>query len=131
MLKYFYTGKYNEPINESKDLRLQLQVHVLTYNLADKYNVPTLMELAEKRFKSSLGGGPTLEEYLSVVSDVYTIPPSANALRAVAVEYARTKFRDMMQSADLELLRATLQDIPDESRKDTHKNARSATSRCT
>jgi len=28
MLKYFYTGKYNEPINESKDPRLQLQVQV-------------------------------------------------------------------------------------------------------
>jgi hypothetical protein len=113
MLKYFYTGKYNEPINESKELRLQLQVQVLTYNLADKYDVPTLMGLAGKRFKSTLGEGPTPEEYLSVVSDVYTIPTSTNALRAIAVEYARMKFRDMMQSADLEILRATLQDVPE------------------
>jgi hypothetical protein len=71
------------------------------------------MGLAEKRFKSTLGGGPTPEEYLSVVSDVYTIPTSTNALRAIAVEYARMKFRDMMESADLEILRATLQDIPE------------------
>jgi hypothetical protein len=113
MLKYFYTGKYNEPINESKELRLQLQFQVLTYNLADKYDVPTLMGLAGKRFKSTLGEGPTPEEYLSVVSDVYTIPTSTNALRAIAVEYARMKFRDMMQSADLEILRATLQDAPE------------------
>ena len=113
MLKYFYTGKYNEPINESKDLLLQLKVQVLTYNLADKYDIPALMGLAEKRFKSTLGGGPTTEEYLSVVSDLYTIPTSADALRAVAVEYARTKFRDIMQSADLEILRTTLQDIPE------------------
>ncbi|KAF4630120.1 hypothetical protein G7Y89_g8023 [Cudoniella acicularis] len=110
MLKYFYTGKYNELINESKELRLQLQVQVLTYNLADKYDIPTLMGLAEKRFKSTFDGGPTQEEYLSVVSDVYTIPTPTNALRAIAVEYARIKFRDMMQSADLENLRATLQD---------------------
>ncbi|KAK0113072.1 hypothetical protein ONS95_014778 [Cadophora gregata] len=113
MLKYFYTGKYNEPINESKELHLQLQAQVLTYTLADKYDIPTLMGLAEKRFKSTLDQGPTPEEYLSVVSDVYTVPTPTNALRAIAVEYARIKFRDMMQSADLEFLRALLQDVPE------------------
>ncbi|KAF8856918.1 hypothetical protein BDZ45DRAFT_653565 [Acephala macrosclerotiorum] len=113
MLKYFYTGKYNEPINESKELRLQLQAQVLTYNLADKYDVPTLMGLAEKRFKSTLGGGSTPEEYLSVVSDVYTISTPTKALQAIAVEHARVKFRDMMQGAGLEILRATLQDVPE------------------
>jgi hypothetical protein len=113
MLKYFYTGKYNEPINESEDLRLQLQVQVLTYNLADKYDVPTLMGLTEKRFKITLGPGTATEEFLSVVADVYTIPTSTNALRSIVINYARQKFRDMMQSPDLEMLRATLQDIPE------------------
>jgi hypothetical protein len=113
MLKYFYTGKYNEPINEIKELRPKLQVQVLTYNLADKYDVPALIGLAGKRFKSTLNEGPIPEEYLSVVSDVYTILTSTNALRAIAAEYARAKFRDMMQSADPEILRATLQDIPE------------------
>jgi hypothetical protein len=80
MLKYFYTGKYNEPINESKDLRLRLQVQVLTYNLADKYNVPNLMGLAEKQFKATLDKRPTAEEYLSVVREVYNIPTPSNAL---------------------------------------------------
>ena len=111
MLKYFYTGKYNEPIDESKDLHLQLQVQVLTYNLAAKYDVPTLMGLAEKRFKSTLGKGLAPEEYLSVVSDVYTIPTPTDASRAIAAEYGRTNFRDMIQSADHEILRATLEDI--------------------
>jgi hypothetical protein len=71
------------------------------------------MGFAEKRFKSTLGGGLTAEEYLSVVSDVYNIPTTTNALRAIAVEYARTNFRDIMQSADLETLRAMLEDIPE------------------
>ncbi|XMA13707.1 hypothetical protein WAI453_006498 [Rhynchosporium graminicola] len=70
MLKYFYTGKYNEL-------------------------------------------GPTPEEYLSVISDVYTVPTPTNALRAIVVEYARIKFRDMTQNADLEILRAMLQDVPE------------------
>jgi hypothetical protein len=85
MLKYFYTGKYNEPISEIKDLRPQLQVQVLTYNLADKYDVPALMALAGKRFKSTLNEGPTPEEYLSAISE----------------------------SADLEILRATMLDVPE------------------
>jgi len=113
MLRYFYTGKYNEPINESEGLHLKLQVQVLTYNLADKYDVPTLMALTKKRFKTTLGAGPATEEFLSVVADVYTIPTSTNALRSIAVNYARKIFRDMMQSPDLEMLRATLQDVPE------------------
>jgi hypothetical protein len=113
MLKYFYTGKYNEPINESEDPCIQLQVPVLTYNLADKYDVPTLMGLTEERFKITLGAGAATEEFLSVVTDVYNFPTSTNALRSVAVNYARKKFRGMMQSPDLEMLRATLRDLPE------------------
>ena len=113
MLKYFYTGKYNEPINESKDLRLQLHVQVLTYILADKYDIPTLMGLAEKKFKATLDRCPPVEAYLSVVRDVYNIPTPSNALRTIAVDYARMKFRDIMESPDLGILRATLQDEPE------------------
>lgn len=96
-----------------KEIRQQLQVQVLTYNLADKYDVLALMGLAGKKFKSTLNEGPTPVEYLSVISDVYTIPTSTNSLRVIATEYARAKFRDMLQSADSEILRATLQDIPE------------------
>lgn len=113
MLKYFYTGKYNEPINESNELRFQLQVQILTYNLADKYDVSTLMGLAEKRFKATLDRGPTAVEYLSLIRDVYVIPKPSNALRTIAIDYARMKFRDIMQSPDLELLQATLRDEPE------------------
>lgn len=113
MLKYFYTGKYNEPTDEIKELRPRLQTQVLTYNLADKYDIPTLMGLAEKRFRSTLNKGPTPEEYLPVIADVYTIPISINTLRAIAAEYARARIRDIIQSTSLELLRVTLQDVPE------------------
>ncbi len=113
MLKYFYTGKYNEPINESKDVRLQLQVQVLTYNLADKYDVPALMGLAKEQFKATLKKGPTAEEYLSVIRYAYNIPTPRNALRIIAVDYARLKFRSIMQSPDLDIVRTTLQDEPE------------------
>lgn len=113
MLKYFYNGKYNEPISESKELLLQLQAQVTTYNLADKHDVPTLMGLAEKMFKYKLDQGPRPEEYLSVVLDLYATPTPTNALRAIAVEHARIKFADMIKSADVEILRATLRDVPE------------------
>ena len=113
ILKYFYISKYNEPISEVKELRPQLWVHVLIYNLADKYDVPTLMGLAGKRFRSTLSEGLTPEEFLSVVSDVYTVPKSTNALWAIAAEYARSEFRDIMRSTSLEVLQAILQDVPE------------------
>jgi hypothetical protein len=71
------------------------------------------MGLTGKRFKSTLNKGLTTKEYLSVVSDVYTIPTLTNVLRAIVTEYAKAKFRDIIQSADLEILRATLLDIPE------------------
>jgi hypothetical protein len=114
MLNYFYTGTYNRSINENEELYPQLQVQVLTYNLADKYNVSGLMELAKGRFKSSLAKRPTVEEFLSVVSDVYTVPMPTNALRAVTVEYARMNLREMMLGVEnLEILRATMHDVPE------------------
>jgi hypothetical protein len=119
MLRYFYTGTYNEPISnkgstrESEDLRPSLQIQVLTYNCADKYDVPTLMKLAKKKFKSTLNRGPTPEEYMSVVSDVYTIPRPTDVLRTIAVEYARGALRDIIQNTDGELMRATLQAVPE------------------
>jgi hypothetical protein len=120
-LKYFYTGIYSDPKINNKTtidiekLRSPLQMQVLTYICADKYDVPQLMDLAGKKFKSTFNRNPkpTPEEYLSVVSDVYTIPSSANTLRTIAVEYARVKIRDMMQSADGESMRATLEAVPE------------------
>ena len=110
MLKYFYTSKYGEPIQESQDLHVQLQIQLLTYNLADKYDVPTLMRLAVTRFKATLDEGPSTTELLSLIADVYTIPMSTNTLRVIALEYARRVFRDMMQGPDLEILRTSLKD---------------------
>lgn len=71
------------------------------------------MRLTRKRFKSTLAECPTPEDYLSVVIDVYTIPTSTNTLRDIAVEHARMKLRDITESGDLDILRATLQDVPE------------------
>ena len=114
MLGYLYTGQYNKSLDENEELRRQLLIQALTYNLADKYDIPALMELAKKRFKATLSRTPTLGEYLSIVSDVYTMPAPTNNLRAITSEYARLKLREMMQgSENHEDLRAALEDVPD------------------
>lgn len=111
MLRYFYTGEYIEPIKDNN--KLQLEVQVLTYNMADKYNVSSLGVITKEKFRSTLKSCPSAEDYLRLIPDVYTIPRPGNPLRTIVVEYARLKFRDMMQSTDLELVRTTLQDVPE------------------
>lgn len=113
MLKFFYTGKYIEPANESGEIRFEIRTAIIIYILADKYDVPALMELAESRFKFSLNLPLTEEDYLSAVSDVYTLPVPTNALKAITVEHARRRFRGMLQGSKSDLVQTALQQIPD------------------
>jgi hypothetical protein len=71
------------------------------------------MGLAEKRFKTTIDSGPAIQDFLFMVAGVYAIPTSTNALRAIAVNYARKEIQAMMQSPSLEILRATIQDVPE------------------
>lgn len=113
MLKFFYTGKYNEPANKSGELRFEIRFQALTYILADKYDVPTLMELAEKKFEFSLSLGLSGEDYLSIISDIYTLPALTSALKAIAIEYARIRFREMLQGPKSDLLQDTILHVPE------------------
>jgi len=114
MLIYLYTGQYSTSLDESWDLRQQLRIHSMTYVLADKYDIPVLMEMALIAFKSTLSRQIVLEDFLSVVSDVYTTLAPSNALQLIIVEHARSHLKNMTQSVDnLRSLQATLQEIPD------------------
>lgn len=113
MLKFFYTSKYHEPADESEELRPRLEMQILTYNLADKYDVPDLMELVGKRFKSTLGTKIPPEEYFPLVLLLYTLPTPTDALKNIVVEYARVNFRDILHSPDLESMRTTILDLPE------------------
>lgn len=113
MLKYFYTGSYTEPLNESDEVQPQLQNIVLTYILADKYDASNLMVLVEQEFRSALEKRPSPAEFLSVVAEVYTLPKSSCPLRAITAEYGRQTFRDIWNKADQSLLRTTLENVPE------------------
>ncbi|KAH7403063.1 BTB/POZ protein [Cadophora sp. MPI-SDFR-AT-0126] len=113
MLRFFYTGKYIEPANESGEIRFEIRIAILIYILADKYDVSALMDLAEKSFKRLLSVSLTEEDYLSAVSDVYTLPLPTNALKAITVEHARRKFRGMLQGSKSDLVQNALLQIPE------------------
>ncbi|KAM0127186.1 hypothetical protein ACHAO1_009666 [Botrytis cinerea] len=113
MLKYFYTGTYDEQIIEGKELCLNLKVQVLTYNLADKYDLFNLIGLLKRKFESTFNAGSALKEFLSIVSNIYVILISTNILKPIIIEYARRRFRSIIQSNDSEILQATIQNIPD------------------
>ena len=113
MLKFFYTGNYNEPANESGGIRFEIRTAVIIYILADKYDIPALMELAERRFKFSLSLGLSEEDYLSAVSDVYTLPVPTNALKAIIIEHTRRRFRGMLQGPKSDLVQTTVLQIPE------------------
>ncbi|KAH6692789.1 hypothetical protein BKA61DRAFT_499615, partial [Leptodontidium sp. MPI-SDFR-AT-0119] len=110
---FFYTSNYIEPANESGEIRFEIRTAIIIYILADKYDVPALMELAERRFKFSLSLGLTEEDYLSAVSDVYTLPVPTNALKAITVEHARRRFRGMLQGPKSDLVQTALLQIPE------------------
>ncbi|CZT10219.1 uncharacterized protein RAG0_14755 [Rhynchosporium agropyri] len=93
MLRFFYVGSYIAPASNSGEIRFNMQSAIMIYILADKYEVPALMELAWSSFTLLLGLPLTEEDYLSAVPDVYTSPVPTNALKAITVEHARRRFR--------------------------------------
>ena len=112
-MRFFYTGKYNEVANRNGELRFEIRIQVLTYNLADKFDVPALIELAEKKFEFALNLGLTEEDYFSIISDIYTLPAPTNALKSIAIEYARSHFANMLQGPKSDLLQAAVRRIPE------------------
>lgn len=113
MLKFFYTSTYNEVINQNSELSDTMRYHILVYNLADKFDVPALMNLAEKRFHSSFNRIFNNATYFSIISDLYTLPAPDEALKSIAVAYARECFRGMSRGPESDLLEATLRQIPE------------------
>lgn len=110
MLQYFYTGKYVQLDNEKEDLQQALLSQVLTYGLADKYDVPTLLGLMKEKFESqlSLTDSPKAKEYLTVVPHIYAMPVSTK-LRASIVEFTRSQIRGF----DIEMFRDTFLEVPE------------------
>jgi hypothetical protein len=81
MLTFLYTGDYDySSLEQPNVMPLMLQAKI--YTLADKYWIPTLMRLAENKYKRVLATNSSLEDYFLSIPEVYILPTSAGQLRA-------------------------------------------------
>lgn len=125
MLNYLYTGGYDysvseqpESLEQSDSLEqrkiLPLTLHVKMYILADKYQIPALMRLAENKYQNALCSSLSIEEYFQSIPEVYLLPSSAGQLRAIAVQYARENLKKSIEKEDTkESLRQLIIDVPE------------------
>jgi speckle-type POZ protein len=109
MLTFLYTADYDLDTDRSDSLPLQL--HAQMYSLADKYQIPALMQLATKKYKQVLQIKPTFKDYFLSIPDIYTPQTSGTELRALVVDYAR---RYLGRALGQEHLRTSLLEIIDE-----------------
>jgi hypothetical protein len=113
MLKFFYTGNYTDPIVESGEIHIEIRNAIRVYILADKYDVPILLKLAEKNFKLWLDLAFSHVDCLAAISDVYTLPGPTSVLKAATAECVRKKLKGMLQGSDADLVKTTLLQIPE------------------
>lgn len=88
MIKFFYSGCYEELLDGHDTLLSCLTLHIEMYSLADKYDVPKLGELAIANFKATLTVTKSSGDYLPCVRAIYESTPDSNTgLRRVIVDY--------------------------------------------
>jgi hypothetical protein len=104
MLEFLYSGDYttdakddnSSASDDTLNLNLSLKHHAQVFNLADKYDIPSLAQTATRNFARTLEKGVEPLAYLSAISEVYLIPSASVAIRSLAVQFARGSFRDWM-----------------------------------
>ena len=88
MIKFFYSGFYEELPDGDVTLLSRLTFNVEMYSLADKYDVPKLGELAIAHFQETLTETQSPGDYLPCVRAIYESTPDSNTgLRRVIVKY--------------------------------------------
>jgi hypothetical protein len=90
-----YTGTYEKgqaDMEEDHDNNSILRVHIEMHMIADKYDVPTLAQVAAKLFKDSIAR-PTMD-LLSIIRSIPLVyqstPPANRALRDLVTRRIRT-----------------------------------------
>jgi hypothetical protein len=113
MLTFLYTSDYDYSSLEQPN-SMPLMLHTNIYILADKYQIPTLMRLAENKYKRVLSTKPNLEDYFLSIPQVYILPTSAGQLRAITVQYARQFLRKIFAKENVrERLQQLIIEVPE------------------
>jgi len=98
MLSFFYTTDYEMDFKEAPGRILQM--HVQTFTLADKYDVPALMSLAKQNYEELLMTA-SFQDYLGSIPDVYVLPRCGNSLRKPVIKFARERMKPEFQKENI------------------------------
>lgn len=85
MLRFMYSFDY-QTTSDIADMIF----HATVYQVADKYDIPTLKQLSSEKFNASIGDGWQSDDFPSVVKIIYETTPLADrGLRDLAIEVTR------------------------------------------
>jgi len=106
MLNFLYSGDYHSDVEAVNVLPLLLHAQML--KLGDKYQIPSLVICAQRKYSNAVQEEPKHNDYLSSIPELYMTSASGAEARAVAVSHARRVLGNLIVQEDL---RANLKQI--------------------
>jgi speckle-type POZ protein len=119
LVSFFYTGDYSDDIDDAKDKDMEgvsiLQLHARMFAVGDRYDIPTLMEVANEKFSTRCKDDWKPEEFLATIKVVYeTTPRSLQPLRQFVSGVVRPKIAEIFQDeTTATLCNSVLDAVPD------------------
>ncbi|KAK2616715.1 hypothetical protein QQS21_000327 [Conoideocrella luteorostrata] len=106
MLRFMYSFDYN---NDSGISSMIYDAQV--YQAADKYDVPGLKKLAQKKFKSAISTGWSSDDFPEAINVAYdSTPPADKGLRDLIIATSCKHINELLKN---ELFRGLLRETPD------------------
>lgn len=78
MLKFLYSGDYEATSGAGTQFSAFFNARV--YSIADKYDIPQLKELAEKKFAKIVGSCWDMDDFSDLITEVYNSTPSSDVV---------------------------------------------------
>lgn len=103
MVDFLYSMSYDDELEteeEAKDVFSLFQLHARMFALGDRYDIPTLRDIAVKKYMSRGMVSWQPCEFLESIYDVYgRTPPSIRQLRNAATHLMRNNMQKVLKDA--------------------------------
>lgn len=118
MVDFLYSMSYDDELEteqEAEDVFSLLQLHARMFALGDRYDIPTLRDIAVKKYMSRVMVSWEPREFLESIYDVYgRTPPSIRQLRDAAAHLMRNNVQKLLKDAMVaSVYDKVLDDIPE------------------
>lgn len=107
MLRYLYTGQYNDDDGGTPEPPLpSLLFNVHLHIMGDKYDIPDLCKVAEERFAATAGDKWYTTDFANAIAEIYkTAPDTKGVLHKTAIEVASKNAKQLFTRTDCERFR--------------------------